>query len=102
MALRSTPRALGISQYGEGRGPDSHGTTFDSMDTLVQLENVTKRYGAQHRRSLVSWVAAADAAGLDEDGTAALVAHVLRDFRKRHAGTVDRRGARRHEAEGVA
>ena len=35
------------------------------------------------RRSLVSWVAAADAAGLDEDGIAALVANVLRDFRER-------------------
>jgi hypothetical protein len=45
MALRSTPRALGISQYGEGRGPDSREATFASMDTPVQLENVTKRYG---------------------------------------------------------
>jgi putative ABC transport system ATP-binding protein len=44
MTLRSTPRALGTIQYGEGRGPDSHGTTFAVMDTLVQLENVTKRY----------------------------------------------------------
>jgi putative ABC transport system ATP-binding protein len=44
MAPRSTPRALGIIQYGEGRGPGSHGTTFAGMDTLVQLENVTKRY----------------------------------------------------------
>jgi hypothetical protein len=54
------------------------------------------------RRSLVSWVAAADAAGLDEDGIAALVANVLRGFRERRMGTVDRRGAGRHEAEGVA
>ena len=54
------------------------------------------------RRSLVSWVAAADAAGLDEDGIAALVANVLRDFRERRGGTADRRGAARHEAEGVA
>ena len=54
------------------------------------------------RRSLVSWVATADAAGLDEDGIAALVANVLRDFRERRGGTADRRGAARHEAEGVA
>src|SRR5271155_2737046 len=54
------------------------------------------------RRSLVSWVATADAAGLDEDGIAALVANVLRDFRERRGGAADRRGAARHEAEGVA
>jgi GntR family transcriptional regulator len=53
------------------------------------------------RRSLSSWVATADAAGLDEDGIAALVANVLRDFRERHAGTADRHGAGR-KAEGVA
>ncbi len=53
------------------------------------------------RRSLVSWVTAADAAGLDEDGVAALVANVLRDFRERRGGVADRRGGR-HEAEGVA
>src|SRR5271165_2319374 len=54
------------------------------------------------RRSLVSWVAAADAVGLDEDGIAALVANVLRDFRERRGETADRRGAARHQAEGVA
>jgi GntR family transcriptional regulator len=54
------------------------------------------------RRSLVSWVATADAAGLDEDGVAALVANVLRDFRERRASTADRRGAASGEAEGVA
>jgi GntR family transcriptional regulator len=54
------------------------------------------------RRSLVSWVAAADAVGLDEDGIGALVANVLRDFRERRGGTADQRGAARLEAEGVA
>ena len=33
-----------MSQYRGGRGPDSPATTFATMDTLVQLENVTKRY----------------------------------------------------------
>jgi hypothetical protein len=47
-------------------------------------------------------VAAADSAGLDEDGIAALVANVLGDFRERRAGAADRRGAARAEAEGVA
>ena len=54
------------------------------------------------RRSLISWVAAADAVGLDEDGIAALVANVLRDFRERRGGTADQRGAAQHPAEGVA
>ena len=54
------------------------------------------------RRSLVSWVAAADAVGLDEDGIAALVANVLRDFCERREGTANHRGAARHQAEGVA
>jgi len=54
------------------------------------------------RRSLVSWVATADAAGLDEDGIAALVANVLRDFRERRADNAGRRGAATGEAEGVA
>lgn len=54
------------------------------------------------RRSLVSWVTAADSAGLDQDGIAALVANVLRDFRERRGGTADRRGAAQHEEEGVA
>jgi hypothetical protein len=49
-----------------------------------------------------SWVAAADAAGLDDDGMEALVASVLRDFRDRRGGAADRRGAARGEAEGVA
>ena len=53
------------------------------------------------RRSLVSWVAAADAVGLDEDGITALVANVMRDFRERRGGNANCRGAR-HEAEGVA
>ena len=52
------------------------------------------------RRSLTSWVASADAAGLDEDGIAALVANVLRDFRERRGGSANQRGATRRE--GVA
>jgi GntR family transcriptional regulator len=54
------------------------------------------------RRSLVSWVATADAAGLDGDGIAALVANVLGDFRERRADNAGRRGAATRVAEGVA
>jgi ABC-2 type transport system ATP-binding protein len=45
-ALRSTPRALEISQYAEGRGPDRHGTTFASVDTnIIETSGLGKRYG---------------------------------------------------------
>jgi GntR family transcriptional regulator len=78
-------------------GRPGQGTFIEATLSQVALPELTEL-----RRSLVSWVAAADAAGLDEDGIAALVANVLRDFRERRAGTVDRRGARRHKTEDVA
>ena len=51
---------------------------------------------AELRRSLLGWLAAADAAGLDEAGIAALVSSALRDFYERgaqrpRAGTQARR-----------
>jgi GntR family transcriptional regulator len=78
-------------------GRPGQGTFIEATLNQVALPELTEL-----RRSLVSWVAAADAAGLDEDGIAALVANVLRDFRERRGGTAVRRGAARHEAEGVA
>ena len=65
-------KGLAVGRPGQG--------TFIIEATLgqVALPELTEL-----RRSLVSWVAAADAAGLDEDGIAALVANVLRDFRER-------------------
>jgi GntR family transcriptional regulator len=68
----------------------------------AMLNQVTLPELTELRRSLVSWVASADVAGLDEDGITALVANVLRDFRERRGGTADQRGAAQHEAEGVA
>jgi GntR family transcriptional regulator len=78
-------------------GRPGQGTFVEATLSQVTLPDLTEL-----RRSLVSWIAAADAAGLDEDGIAALVANVLRDFRERRPGAADRRGAGRHEAEGVA
>jgi GntR family transcriptional regulator len=57
---------------------------------------------AELRRSLTSWITSADAAGLDEDGIAALVANVLRDFRERRADSAHRPVAATGESEGVA
>jgi GntR family transcriptional regulator len=75
-------------------GRPGQGTFIEATLSQVALPEL-----AELRRSLISWVAAADTAGLDEDGIAALVANVLRDFRER---TADRRGASRREAEDVA
>jgi GntR family transcriptional regulator len=78
-------------------GRPGQGTFIEATLSQVALPELTEL-----RRSLVSWVAAADAAGLDEDGIAALVANVLRGFRERRGGAAVRRGAARHEAEDVA
>jgi GntR family transcriptional regulator len=53
------------------------------------------------RRSLASWLTAASAAGLDDDGMTALIESGLRDFRERREGADGRRGAG-HQAEGAA
>jgi GntR family transcriptional regulator len=78
-------------------GRPGQGTFIEATLNQVALPELTTL-----RRSLVGWVAAADAAGLDEDGIAALVASVLRDFRDRRGGRGDRRGVATGETEGVA
>ena len=69
-------------------GRPGQGTFIEATLSQVALPELTGL-----RRSLVSWVASADAAGLDDDGIGALVANVLRDFRERRGGTADRLGA---------
>jgi GntR family transcriptional regulator len=62
------------------------------------------------RRSMLSWLASADVAGLDEDGMVALFTSVLRDFFKRREGAAHApaKGGAAHapakgsETEGVA
>ena len=57
------------------------------------------------RRSMLGWLASADAAGLDEDGIVALFTSVLRDFFKSREGAAARRRRARadgSETEGVA
>ena len=53
------------------------------------------------RRPLLAWLAAADAAGLDEDGIVALFTSGLRDFVKSRPAS-DGAGAADHGTEGVA
>jgi GntR family transcriptional regulator len=76
-------------------GRPGQGTFIGATLKQVVLPELTEL-----RRSLVSWVAAADAAGLDDGAISALVANVLRDFHWRRLDPADGRGAAQHEAEG--
>jgi GntR family transcriptional regulator len=78
-------------------GRPGQGTFIEATLKQVALPELTEL-----RRSLMSWVAAAGSAGLDEDAIAALVANVLRESHERRAGAADRRGTARHGTEGVA
>lgn len=78
-------------------GRPGQGTFIEATLGQVTLPDLSEL-----RRSLMSWVASADAAGLDEDGIAALVANVLRDSRERRAVPGEQRGAARREAEDLA
>ena len=77
-------------------GRPGQGTFIEVTLNQVALPELTEL-----RRSLLGWVTVADAAGLDEDGIAALVASVLRDFRERRGARGKRRGAA-SDTEGVA
>jgi len=78
-------------------GRPGQGTFIQATVSQVALPELTGL-----RRSLLTWLATADTAGLDEDGIVALFTSVLRDFRERRGGSGDRRGAGRDETEGVA
>jgi GntR family transcriptional regulator len=67
---------------------------------LATLNQVALPELAGLRRSLLGWLTTADAAGLDENGVAALFASVLRDFRERRTGTGRQRAG--SDREGAA
>lgn len=75
-----------LETKGLADGRPGQGTFIRATLSRVALPELTEL-----RRSLLAWLATADAAGLDEDGIVALVTSALRDLR-------DRRG----ETEGVA
>jgi len=77
-------------------GRPGQGTFIQAALSQVALPEL-----AGLRKSLLGWLAASDAAGLDEDGMVALFTSVLRDFYNRRAGQHDR-GAASGETEGVA
>ena len=99
-----------LENKGLAAGRPGQGTFIEATLSQVTLPEL-----AELRRPLLSWLASADAAGLDEDGIAALFASVLRDFlkdrgavppgrhgRERRGGSAARRGTAEGETEGVA
>jgi GntR family transcriptional regulator len=85
-----------LEMKGLAVGRPGQGTFIEATLNQVALPELTEL-----RRSFLGWVATADAAGLDEDAIAALVASALRDFRERRGGTSPRRDAA-DETEGAA
>src|SRR5580700_9949684 len=78
-------------------GRPGQGTFIQAGLSQVALPELTVL-----RRSLSGWLAAADGAGLDEDGMVALFTSALRDFYERRRGSRIRGGAANGETEGVA
>jgi GntR family transcriptional regulator len=78
-------------------GRPGQGTFIQATLSQVALPEL-----AGLHKALLGWLAAAGAAGLDEDGMVALFTSALRDFHERRAGHPDRGGAAGGETEGVA
>ncbi|HTW43588.1 MAG TPA: GntR family transcriptional regulator [Solirubrobacteraceae bacterium] len=78
-------------------GRPGQGTFIQASLSQVTLPELTAL-----RRSLASWLTAADGAGLDEDGMVALFASALRDFYQHRSGSRTRGGGASGEAEDVA
>jgi GntR family transcriptional regulator len=78
-------------------GRPGQGTFIQATLRQVALPQLTGL-----RRSLLGWLASAERAGLDADGTVALFTSVLRDFYERRDGSGDRRGAAKDASGAVA
>jgi GntR family transcriptional regulator len=86
-----------LETKGLAAGRPGQGTFIQATLSQVALPELTVL-----RRSLLGWLATADAAGLDADGIVALFTSALRDFRDRRGGSGDRRGAAGRDRKGVA
>ena len=82
---------------GLAAGRPGQGTFVQATLSQVALPELTVL-----RRSLSGWLAAADGAGLDQDGIVALFTSALRDFYERRGGSDGRSGAAGGETEDVA
>ena len=85
-----------LEMKGLAAGRPGQGTFIEGTLGRVALSELTGL-----RRSLLVWLASADAGGLDENGIVALFTSALRDFHEHRAGA-DRRGAASGESEAVA
>jgi GntR family transcriptional regulator len=81
---------------GLAAGRPGQGTFIQATLSQATLPELTRL-----RRSLLDWLATADAAGLDEDGVVALFTSALRGFHQQRVSTGDH-GAAAGDAEGVA
>ncbi len=88
-----------LETKGLAAGRPGQGTFIQATLSQVALPEL-----AGLRKALLGWLAAADGAGLDEDGMVALFTSALRDFHERRGGsrTRTRGGAASGETEGVA
>ena len=86
-----------LETKGLAAGRPGQGTFIQATLSQVSLPEL-----AGLRKSLLGWLAAAGAAGLDEDGMVALFTSALRDFHERRGGQHDRGGTASGETEGVA
>jgi GntR family transcriptional regulator len=77
-----------LETKGLAAGRPGQGTFIQATLNQVALPEL-----AGLHRSLLGWLSAADAAGLDEAGIVALFTSALRDFRDRRRGSGDRRSA---------
>ncbi len=86
-----------LESKGLTAGRPGQGTFIQATLSQVALPEL-----AELRRTLLGWLAAAGAAGLDEDGMVALFTSALRDFHERRHRPADRADAAGGETEGVA
>jgi len=86
-----------LEAKGLAAGRPGQGTFVQAALSQVALPEL-----AGLRKSLLGWLAAADEAGLDENGMVALFTSALRDFHERRGGPRTRGGAAGDGTEGVA
>jgi GntR family transcriptional regulator len=86
-----------LEAKGLAAGRPGQGTFVQATLSQVALPEL-----AGLRKSLLGWLAAADEAGLDENGMVALFTSALRDFHKRRSGPRIRGDAAGDGTEGVA
>jgi GntR family transcriptional regulator len=86
-----------LETKGLAGGRPGQGTFVEATLSQVALPEL-----ATLRRSLLTWLASAGQAGLDEDGIVALFSSALRDFFDRRGGARDSGGGTGAGTEGVA